>query len=118
MFDIADELGDELAIEGQRAVDDAHELLDLMLAECGATVRVERFDGTMGMSSAEHLVGHLRTIERRRRGGLRPETCLVADDSPLLAAVPAELLGCCELVPRSRVDELPGVTGFESVLLT
>ena len=53
LYDIADEFGADMAIEGQRAFDDAHDLLDLMAAEAGATVRIERFTGHMGMFSAE-----------------------------------------------------------------
>ena len=36
------------AVDAQRAFDDAHDLLDLMVAEAGTSVRVERFDGPHG----------------------------------------------------------------------
>src|SRR5436190_812953 len=42
---IAAQFGEALAVEGQRAFDQAHELLDVVAAESGATVRIERFDG-------------------------------------------------------------------------
>src|SRR6185436_18317549 len=39
LYDIAEQFGADLAIEGQRAFDDAHDLLDLLVAETDATVR-------------------------------------------------------------------------------
>ena len=55
LYDIADAFGSEQAIDAQRAFDAAHELLDVMTAESGATVRVERFIGHMGMFTLNHL---------------------------------------------------------------
>lgn len=75
LSDIAAEFGADLAIDAQRAFDDAHDLLDLMVRETAATVRVERFAGHMGMFSLDHLVVHLRNARLRRDGGLRPEAC-------------------------------------------
>jgi glycine/D-amino acid oxidase-like deaminating enzyme len=106
LHDIAAEFGAELAIEGQRAFDDAHDLLDLMAAEAGATVRVERFTGHMGMFSLNHLEVHLRNGLIRRRGGLRPEACLVSEDAEFLAEIPAEFGGLYAIVPQARIDAL------------
>ena len=72
LFEIADEFGAEMAIEGQRAFDDAHRLLDLMTAETGASVRVDRFSGHMGMLSLNHLQLYLRNSGSPPRG-LREE---------------------------------------------
>jgi glycine/D-amino acid oxidase-like deaminating enzyme len=78
LFDIADEFGADLAIDGQRAFDDAHDLLDLMVAEAGVTARADRFTGHMGMFSLNHLQVHLRNNEIRRQGVLREEACVVS----------------------------------------
>src|SRR5258705_5880371 len=88
LFDIADEFGADLAIEGQRDFDDAHDLLDLMAAEAGATARVDRFIGHMGMFSLNHLEVHLRNNEIRRQGGLREESCVVSEDAEFLNQIP------------------------------
>jgi hypothetical protein len=42
---LAERFGWELVGEAQRGFEDAHELLDRMVAKSGATVRVERFSG-------------------------------------------------------------------------
>lgn len=103
---IAEEFGADLAVDGQRAFDDAHDLLDLMAAEAGATVRVERFTGHMGMFSLDHVMVHLRNNLVRLRGGLRTEACVISRDADFLADIPAELAPLYEVVPQSRVREL------------
>ena len=106
LYDIADEFGAEMAIEAQRAFDDAHDLLDLMTAEAGATVRVERFTGHMGMFSLNHLQVHLRNNLLRHEGGLPVETCVVSEEAAFLGQIPAEFSALYTIVPQARVREL------------
>jgi glycine/D-amino acid oxidase-like deaminating enzyme len=106
LYDIAAQFGDELAIEGQRAFDDAHDLLDLLVAESGATVRIERFTGHMGMFALDHVLVHLRNNRLRRDGGLRTEPCVVSEDAPFLGEIPAELADLYTVVPQARIREL------------
>ncbi len=106
LYDIADAFGSEQAIEAQRAFDGAHELLDLMTAESGATVRVERFTGHMGMFTLNHLQVHLRNNLLRRQGGLRLETCVVSDEAEFLEQIPAEFASLYSVVPQARIREL------------
>lgn len=106
LFDIAREFGEAAAVDAQRAFDDAHDLLDLLIAESGSTVRVERFTGHMGMFSRNHLDVHLRNALIRRRGGLRPESCLVSEDAEFLRDLPPEFDGLYEAVPQTRIREL------------
>jgi len=106
LFDIAAEFGAEAAIEGQRAFDDAHDLMDLMGAEAGVDARVERFLGHMGMFSLNHLQVHLRNGLIRRRGGLRPEACVVSSEAEFLAEIPPEFASLYEVVPQARIGEL------------
>jgi glycine/D-amino acid oxidase-like deaminating enzyme len=103
---IADQYGAELAVAGQAAVDGAHDLLDLLVAESGATVRVERFTGHMGMFSLEQLLVHLRNNLLRHEGGIRQEECLVSADAEFLPQIPARLRALCSVVPRASVREL------------
>src|SRR5207253_897907 len=106
LYDIAEQFGAEAAIEGQRAFDDAHDLLDLIVAETGATVRIERFTGHMGMFSLDHVLVHLRNNQLRRRGGLRLEACVVSEDAEFLAEIPAEFADLYTVVPQARIREL------------
>jgi glycine/D-amino acid oxidase-like deaminating enzyme len=106
LHDIAEQFGADLAIEGQRAFDDAHDLLDLLVAETGATVRIERFTGHMGMFTLDHVVVHLRNNRLRRDGGLRVEPCVVSEEAPFLDEIPAELADLYAVVPQARIREL------------
>ena len=106
LLDIAAEFGDEPAIEAQRAFDGAHDLIDLMAAEAGTDVRMERFIGHMGMFSLNHLQVHLRNGLLRRRGGLRPEGCVVSEDAEFLAEIPRQFEGLYDIVPQARIREL------------
>jgi glycine/D-amino acid oxidase-like deaminating enzyme len=106
LSEIAAEFGAEMAIEGQRAFDDAHDLLDLMAAEAGATVRVERFTGHMGMFTLNHLQVHLRNNVLRRQGGLREEACVVSEDAEFLERIPADFASYYTVVPQARIREL------------
>ena len=103
---IADEFGWEQAAAAQRDVEGANDLLDLMVAETAAQVRVERFPGHMGMFNRHHLAVHLRCMSIRERGGLRQQTCVVSEDADYLADLPAEFASLYSVVPQSRVREL------------
>ena len=103
---IADEFGAERAVEGQREFDCAHDLLDVIVDETGASARVERFTGHMGMFSLNHLQVHLRNNLIRTQGGWRAGKCVIAEDADLLREIPAEFDGLYEVVPRARVREL------------
>src|SRR5215213_3783983 len=106
LCDIADEFGAELAVEAQRGFDGADDLFDLMVAETGATVRVERFTGHMGMFNLHHLEVHLRNNLLRRQGGWRAEACVVSERAEFRDALPADFERLYDVVPHARVREL------------
>ena len=106
LFEIADEFGPAMAVEGQRSFDDAHDLLDLIAAETGATVRIDRFTGHMGMFSLNHLQVHLRNNLLRRDGGLRQEACVVSEEAEFLDEIPAEYASLYSVVPQATIRGL------------
>src|SRR4051812_1827574 len=106
LCDIAAEFGVEMAAKAQGGFDAGHDLLDLVVAESEATVRVERFAGHMGMFNLSHVLVHLRSNLIRRQGGLPVETCLVSEEAEFARQIPAELAGLYSLVPPARVREL------------
>ncbi len=106
LCDIAEEFGVANAVEAQRGFDSAHDLLDLLVAETGASVRIERFRGHMGMFNLEQLKVHLRNNFIRREGGWRLEECVVAEDAEFRPAIPAEFTGLYRVVRREHVRKL------------
>jgi len=111
LHDIASEFGAQRALQAQAALDAAHDLLDLMAAEAGSTVRVERFVGHMGMFTLDHVRVHLLNNQLRRQGGLSTETVVVSEDAEFLADIPREFDGLYDVVPQSRVCELLDTEG-------
>jgi glycine/D-amino acid oxidase-like deaminating enzyme len=110
LTEIAAEYGVKMAVDAQRGFEDAHHLLDLMSAEAGATVRVERFAGHMGMFNLHHLRVHLGTNLIRRLGGIEPKPCAVSEDATFLEEIAAEFEGLYSVVPQATVRELLEVT--------
>ena len=106
LADIAREFGPGLAIEAQRAFDGAQDLLDLMAAEAGTTVRIERFTGHMGMFTLNHVLVHLRNNRLRQEGGLALEACVISEDAPFLAEIPVEFADLYMVVSQAHVDAL------------
>ena len=111
LHDIASEFGSQLALEAQADLDGAHDLLDLMAAEVGSTVRVERFVGHMGMFTLDHVRVHLLNNLLRRDGGLSTETVVVSEEAEFLADIPHEFDGLYDVVPQARVRELLDTEG-------
>jgi glycine/D-amino acid oxidase-like deaminating enzyme len=106
LCDIADEYGSALAGEAQRGIDDAHDLLDLIVAEAGATVQVERFPGYMGMFNEHHLAVHLRCLQVRKDEGLQQQTCLISEDAEFLPKLSTAFAGLYSIVPQAEIREL------------
>ncbi len=106
LSDIAGQFGPAKAVDAQRGFDDAHTLLDRMVAASGASVRVERFAGHMGMFNLHQLEVHLASKLIRHQGGLRVQECLVSDDAEFLSRIPATFAGLYRVVPQSRIRQL------------
>ena len=106
LADIAEAYGEGLAIEAQRAFDEAHALLDDMAAEVGSDVRIERFTGHMGMFTLDQVLVHLRNARLRRDGGLALETCAVSEEAPFLSGIPDEFASLYGVVPQTRIRDL------------
>jgi glycine/D-amino acid oxidase-like deaminating enzyme len=103
---IADQFGVTMAAEAQRTLDDGHDLMNAIGAEAGATVRVERFTGHMGMFSLNHVLVHLGNNDICRRGGIPRDVCLVSEDAEFVDQIPAAYHGLYTVVPQARVREL------------
>ncbi len=106
LSDIAADHGAAMAGEAQSGFEDAPRLLEVMVAEAGCTVRLERFTGHLGLFSLHHLEVHLECELVRRGSGLTPRTCMVAADAEFLAAIPPRFTDLYAVVPRERVREL------------
>lgn len=110
LCDLVEAYGFEPAIAAQRAIDEAWDLLDTMVATSGASVPIGRFAGHLGMFTLDHVTVLLRNSGLRRRGGLTVSPCLVADDAPFLGEIPADLAGPYAVTPRAEIRRRIGPT--------
>ena len=104
LCELVDDYGFDLAIAAQKAIDGAFDLLALMLADSGSTVRLEHVMGHMGMFTCNHLEVHLRNQWMRRRGGLEVEEIVVSADAPFIADIPPQFSDLYVVVPRSEIE--------------
>ena len=76
--DLVSEFGLALAIEGQRDVENAWQLLDEMYTDASLNVPVSRFEGHMGIRTKEQLISYLEDMRLRVQGGLSKENMRIA----------------------------------------
>ena len=76
--DLVSEFGLALAVEGQRDVENAWQLLDEMYTDASLNVPVSRFEGHMGIRTKEQLVSYLEDMKLRVQGGLSKENVRIA----------------------------------------
>ncbi|RFC41747.1 MAG: Glycine/D-amino acid oxidase (deaminating), partial [Verrucomicrobia bacterium] len=69
-------------------------------------VRVDRFEGKMGMFTLNHLEVHLRNNLLRLQGGLRVEACVVSAEAEFLGQIPVEFAPLYTVVPQSEICAL------------
>ena len=110
LFDLVDTYGFDKTIEAQRAIDESWDLLDLIVDESGAQVRIDRFIGHLGMFALNHVIVHLRESSLRQRGGLRVATCVVSEDAGFLGEIPSEYSQFYSVVPAAHIREFLGTT--------
>ena len=110
LSDLVDSYGFDKVIAAQRGIDDAWDLLDVMVADSNAHVRIDRFTGYLGMFALNHLMVHLRDASIRERGGLRVGSCVVSDAAEFLGQIPPEFAHLYSVVAPSVVRDLLDTT--------
>jgi glycine/D-amino acid oxidase-like deaminating enzyme len=106
LVSIAEEFGTLAAAQAQAVFKGAQDLVELMAQEAGATVRIERFMGRMGMYSLAQVMTHLRCQAVREAGGVPPEIIEISSEAPYLGSIPDDLASFYEVVPQARIREL------------
>jgi len=106
LFDLVQTYGFDEVIAAQSGIDNAWDLLDIMVAESDARVRIDRFTGYLGMFTLNHLLVHLRDGSLRERGGLRVGRCVVSKTADFVDEIPSEYAHLYSLVPPEEVREL------------
>jgi len=100
--DIADAFGEELAVQGQVAVESAWGILDDIIADCKLETLLFKCKGYAGLSTREQILEHLEEKEMRARNGLKDEQLLLSMTFDL-SSVPKHLHHHVLQVPHSTV---------------
>lgn len=90
LHDIVKEFGHDMAIDGQRSVESAWGLLDIIVAEAQLQTPMYRFTGYAGFSNMEQLLVHLKNNRCRVQGGMPTESIVIAKEWEGLQDVPNE----------------------------
>lgn len=109
LCDLADAYGFDMAARGQAEIDAAWGLLDLIVAESGISVKVERIDGAMGMFTLNHLLVHLRNLRIRKQAGLVQEIIEISDEASFLGEIPEKFRDLYTIVPQAIIRERLGI---------
>lgn len=102
---LVDEFGLEMARDGQKAVEDAWELIDEIYKDAGMNIPFSKFIGHAGLSSKEQVVLHLKNNILRKKVGLATEKMRISDQANFIASIPAEYKGLYSIVPQKEVLE-------------
>jgi glycine/D-amino acid oxidase-like deaminating enzyme len=102
---LAQEFGLEQAVDGQRSIEDAWELLDLMYTEAKLDLPLTRFIGFDGLSTYEQVVSRLEDNLCRREGGLAPQRICIAEELQKDYLIPEKYKGLYVYVPRNDIAE-------------
>lgn len=103
---IAEEFGLTMAAEGEKAVDDAWELLDEMYTDAGLEIPFSRFLGHGGLSSYEQVLWHLKNNKLRREAGRPVRRLIISEAAPFARDIPAEYESLYFLVPKAEIRTL------------
>jgi glycine/D-amino acid oxidase-like deaminating enzyme len=106
LLELVEEFGLELAIDGQRSIENGWLLLDQILAETSLTTPLYRFTGYAGLSTYEQVLLHLRNNMYRKEGGLVPEEFFISDEWEKRHDIPHEYEPLYTTVPHANIMSL------------
>lgn len=104
--EIVDEYGLEMALDGQRSVSSAWDLLNLILKEAKLDLPFSKFIGYAGCSDLEQLCNHFENKYLKVKGGLDVHKVRVSEDFKDLKQIPLKYKHLYQIVPQAKVLEL------------
>lgn len=102
---LVDEFGLKMATHGQRAVEDAWQLIDEMYTDANLSIPFSRFMGHAGLSSEDQVLLHLKNNYWRKKAGLKTERFWISENADFIGALPEEYRELYEIVPHKDIEE-------------
>ncbi len=100
------EFGMDLAVDGQRSIDDTWTLLYEMYNDAKLDIFIDRRIGYEGFSTYEQLVDVLEEMHVKREAGLRWDRVTVATTAPFMDIIPSRYVGLWSAAPHAHVLEM------------
>jgi glycine/D-amino acid oxidase-like deaminating enzyme len=112
------DFGLEKAAKGQKAAEDAWNLLDEMYTDAGLDIPLSRFIGHAGFSSEKQTLDHLENNRLRKEAGLLVETIRISTAAPFLSSIPEKYQDLYTVVQAGEIQSLleTEVSDFVSTL--
>lgn len=104
-YSLVNDFGLKMATEGQKAIEDAWELLDEMYSDAELTIHLSRFVGFTGIVSFSHFLEAIENNQCRKQGGLRLEKLSVSEEASFLDKIQPEFKDLYEIVPKKVILE-------------
>lgn len=86
--ELVKEFGLEKAVEGQRDIESAWELIEEIYTEAGLDIPMTRFESYAGLSTKEQILSHLENDYLRRKGGLHTKIFQIWEDADFIHEIP------------------------------
>ena len=106
LHEMVEEFGEDLATEGQRAVESAWTLLEEIVAEAKLQTPMYRFTGYAGLSNLDQVIRHLKNHQYRIKHNLLPESILLAREWEDLERIPKEFNDLYTVAPQADLLKL------------
>lgn len=115
LAELVEEFGLELAIDGQRSVESAWNLMDEIISQAQLQTPLYRFTGYAGLSSTSQVLAHLKDNRCRVDGGLPVENMVIAKGWEGLKDIPVEFSDLYSLVDQKDILALLETTSTDYI---
>jgi glycine/D-amino acid oxidase-like deaminating enzyme len=106
LFEMVEEFGLELAIDGQQSIESGWVLLDQIFAEAKLQTPLYRFTGYAGLSNLQQVLLHLKNNRCRAQGGLQTEDIMIAEEWDGRTNIPEQYKDLYSTVAQKNVLDL------------
>lgn len=103
---IAEEFGMDLAVEAQKDINSAWELLQGICSDLKLQTPFYEFSGYAGISDFDEIITHLKNATVSHKYGINSETLMIAEESDVLSKIPKEYEGLYTIMPAKDILEL------------
>lgn len=103
---LVEEFGHDLAIQGQRDIESAWDVLDHIYSKAQLDIPYFKFIGRTGFIDKEQVFLRLENNLLRKEGGLASEKIVIWDGADFVRHIPRQYIGLYSLVSKEQIQHL------------